>query len=82
MLKTNKATTIKGFSVIEGKNAAGFQAVINSDNPEDMTITNWQMDKALYKANREQCRADQAAFEDAAYALQNEMIAEMTAATE
>lgn len=82
MLKTNKAITIKGNSIIDGKNAAGYQAVINSDNPEDMTITNWQIDKTLYKENREQCRADQAAFEDAAYALQNEMIAEMTAATE
>lgn len=76
MLKQTKNITIEGYSVIDGKNAAGYRAVIKSDNPSDMTLTNWQTDKALYKENRTQCRADQAEFEDAAYALQEEMLTE------
>ena len=41
-----------------------------------MNLSSWQADKALYKANRVQCRKDAAAFEDAAYAVQDAMIAE------
>lgn len=44
-----------------------------------MTISTWQNDKAGYKNNRETARADQAAFEDAAYQKQDEMIAEKEA---
>ena len=73
---TRKTTTITASSVIDGKDAEGYSAVINSDNPEDMTISSWQTDKALYKKNRVQCRKDQAEFEDLAYTLQDQMISE------
>lgn len=63
-------------STIDGVAAENYQATINSDNPEDMNLSSWQADKALYKANRVQCRKDAAAFEDAAYNLQDAMIAE------
>lgn len=56
--------------------AENYQATINSDNPDDMTISSWQQDKAAYKAHRTQCRQDSAEFEDAAYAIQDELIAE------
>lgn len=80
MLNMKKTTTISGNSTINGVIAEGYNAVINSENPADMTITSYQQDKAVYKANRIQCRADKAEFEDAAYALQDEMIAAQEAA--
>lgn len=79
MLNMKKSVTLTGESVIDGKQAEGYSATINSENPEDMNLSSWQQDKALYKANRTQCRQDAADFEDAAYALQDEMIAAMTA---
>lgn len=82
MLNMKKSVTLTGSSIIDGTIAEGYQAVINSENPEDMTISSWQQDKVVYKANRVQCREDAAAFEDAAYALQDEMIAELAAKTE
>lgn len=56
----------------------GYSCTISSENPEDIRISRYQMGtegKKLYKEHREQCRADYAAFEDAAYVLQDEMIA-------
>lgn len=79
MLTTKKSITITGQSVIDGTAAEGYQAVIDSENPEDMKLTSWQTNKNLYKANRAACREDSAAFEDAAYALQDELIAEKAA---
>lgn len=79
MLNMKKSVTITGQSIVDGVVAEGYQAVIDSENPSDMNITSWQQDKAVYKANRSQCRADAAEFEDAAYAIQDEMIAEKTA---
>lgn len=79
MLNMKKSVTITGQSIVDGVVAEGYQAVIDSENPSDMNITSWQQDKAVYKANRAQCRADAAEFEDAAYELQDEMIAEKAA---
>lgn len=79
-----KSVTITGQSVIEktveGKTiqvaAEGYSATINSDDPADMSISSWQIDKAAYKEGRIQCRKDKAAFEEAVYAVQDQMIAE------
>lgn len=77
MLKTTKSITLKGESIIDGTAAEGYQAVINELNPDDMTISSWQSNKALYKANRTQCRKDSAEFEEMAYTIQDEMLAAM-----
>lgn len=56
----------------------GYRCTISSENPEDIRISRYPQGtdgKKLYKEHREQCRADYAAFEDAAYVLQDEMIA-------
>ena len=82
MLNMKKSITVTGKSMIDGKEAAGYSATIDSANPADMNISSWQSNKELYKANRVQCREDEAAFEDAVYALQDEMIAEKAAAQE
>lgn len=77
MLTTiKKNITLTATCKIDGKDVAGYSATINSENPEDMNLSDWPISKALYKANRVQCRKDQAEFEDAAYALQDQMINE------
>ncbi len=70
MLTIVKKITLNGESRINGVSAEGYRAEISSENPQDMTITSWQIDREVYKANRETCRADRAEFEDAAYELQ------------
>ena len=77
MLTIAKKTTLNGESRVNGISAEGYRAEINSENPEDMTITSWQIDRGVYKANRETCRADRAEYEDATYALQEQIMAEM-----
>lgn len=74
MLKKEEKITIKGESIIDDKSVAGFTAAIDSNNPEDITFSSWQNDKAAYKENRTAVRADQAEFEDYAYSKQDEMI--------
>ena len=74
MLELKRKITYTGRSVINGVAAAGFQAIIDFENPSNMSTNNWVIDKALYKENRIICRADQASFEDQVYALQDEMI--------
>ena len=77
MLTTKKKLTVTGKSMIDGVEVCGYQAQIDSDDPSNMTLTDWQVNKALYKANRAECRADLAEFEDYAYTLQDEMLAEV-----
>ena len=75
MLKTNKTVTLNGSSLIDGAAVEGYTASIDSENPENMNISSWINDQKTYKEHRADCRADKAAFEDAAFALQDEMIA-------
>lgn len=77
-LTTKKEITLTGESKIDGVVAEVYRAVINSENPDDMTLTAVQRDKALYKANRTVCRADNAEFEEMAYTLQDALLAEVT----
>lgn len=79
MLNMSKKITYSGRSVIDGVAAAGFQAIIDSENPSNMSISNWVMDKNLYKKNHETCISDQAEFENYAFTVQDELIAEKTA---
>ena len=74
MLEVKKNITITGRSVVNGIEVAGYQATINSENPENLNMSNWQVKKDIYKLNRELCRKDQADFEDVVYAIQDEML--------
>lgn len=82
MLKTTKKITISGKSMVNDKEVAGFQAQIDSANPGNMTLNNWQTNAQLYKENRATCRVDQAEFEDYAYSVQDQLIAEKSTAAE
>lgn len=80
MLTMKKETVLNGECRIGGVIAEIYKAEMSSVDPEDMTITSYQVDKAAYKENRETCRADRAAFEDAAYDLQEQAAAEKNGA--
>lgn len=74
MLNFQKEITFTGRSVIDGVEVVGFSAKIKSDDPSNITFSSWQMNKELYKANRGQCRKDEAEFEDKVYEAQDELI--------
>lgn len=74
MLNLQREIAYTGRSIIDGVEVVGFSAKIKSDDPSNITFSSWQMNKELYKANREQCRADEAEFEDAVYEAQDELI--------
>lgn len=80
MLKTIKKVTLEGNSVIDGAIVAHFTASINSDDPNQMTLTSTQVNKAACKENRVAVRKDEAEFEDYAYTIQDEMLEHMTPA--
>lgn len=75
MLSLQREIAYAGRSVIDGIEVVGFSAKIKSDDPSNITFSSWQMNKELYKMNREQCRADEAEFEDKVYEAQDELIA-------
>ena len=68
--------TRTGYTTIDGVKVLSHSCTIASDNPAKISVSNTKLDHELYKANREICRADIAEFEDAAYALQEQYIAQ------
>lgn len=75
MLKMRKTINLAGESIIDGVIVEGYNASIDSNNLENVQFGSWINDPVMYKANRIEARADQAAFEDAVYAIQDELIA-------
>lgn len=64
-----------GYTVIDGVKVVQHVCTIDSENPQDMSVRMIKLDSNLYRNSREICRNDYAVFEDAAYALQEELIA-------
>ena len=75
MLRTSGRITLTGESVIDDVVVCAYSASIDLDNPEKMSIGQVQKDKEAYKANRTECRADFAAFEDMVLAEQEKHLA-------
>lgn len=67
--------TRTGYTIIDGVKIVQYVCTIPMDNPSNMRISSTRMNADLYKENRAVCRADLAAFEDAAYELQEEYLA-------
>ena len=63
-----------GYTVIDGVRVCQYTCIIPMSKPEEMRLGITKLNPDLYKANREICRADYAAFEDAAYQLQEKII--------
>lgn len=80
MLNITKNVTLSGTSTFDNITAQGYQAVINGDMPESISMTNWIGDYTAYKAHRAECAAERTEFEDKAFTLQEQMIAEKKAA--
>lgn len=77
-LTAESVVTVADGDTTKQVSVEGYSCTISSENPEDIRISRYPQGtdgKKLYKENREQCRADYAAFEDAAYALQDGMLA-------
>ena len=66
-----------GHTIIGGVKVVQYTCIIPLANPKDMRIGITRLDQEMYKANRDFCRADYAAFEDAAYELQEEFLAKI-----
>ena len=77
MLEIKQKTTLTAKTIIDGVEICGYQAQIDSENPENLVISEYKINKDAYKENRETCRKDKAAFEDHAYKIQDEMLAKM-----
>lgn len=63
-----------GYTIIDDIKVVQYTCVIPASKPQDMRIGITKLNSAMYKANRERCRADYAAFEDGAYELQEELL--------
>lgn len=79
--KTKKVTIAAVSSVeIEGKKVVleNYTATVDSENPENMSMAKFfptAEARELYRDHRAECREDYAAFQEKAYALQDEMFA-------
>lgn len=66
-----------GHTIINGIKVVQHTCVISSKNPQEMRVTMSRLNNDMYKLHRDVCRADFAIFEDAAYALQEELLAKV-----
>ena len=66
-----------GYTVIDDVKVVQYTCIIPTDAPQDMRIGITKLNPDMYKAHRDQCRADYATFEDAAYQLQEECLAKL-----
>lgn len=77
-ITANSSITVTDGDTTKEVLVEGYTCKIDSDNPQNMEITRFFTTndmKAVYKDNRETCRADYAAFENAMFDLQDELIA-------
>ena len=66
-----------GYTTIDGIRVVQYTCLISAEKPQDMRIGITKLNPEMYKEHRDICRADYAAFEDAAYKLQEEYIAKL-----
>lgn len=76
MLKHSIRVFIEGKSAIDGVDVASFSASVSSNNPNNIVFSTRQLDQAACKEHRVEVRADEAAFSDYAYSVQDKMLAE------
>lgn len=67
---TNNRITIVADCVVEDTKIASFGAILDTDSME-LSLSTRHIDKDACKTHRDVVRADQQAFEDNAYALQD-----------
>ena len=75
--KSNKNIEIKKIIEVDNVQVEEVRAVISTDNPENANLTHYISNQPLYKANRTEVRAAEAAAEDEIYVEQDAIIAEL-----
>lgn len=75
MLKKTTKILIEGDSVINDKVAAKFVAMVDTNDPKNMSLTTRHIDKEICRQNRDAVREDQSAFEDHVYSIQEQVLA-------
>jgi len=73
MIKINKNITLSGTSEIEGKQVDYMSATISTNGGSGANINKNITNQELYKANKEQVRADIAEFEKEVYKIEDEL---------
>ena len=79
MLETTREIFIKGVSKIGDVAVKNFEARINTSTPETINFNHYVINYDLHKPNRSLVNVDEVAFEDQAYAFQDQLIAEKAA---
>jgi len=74
MLEINKSISIIGNSKIGTELVKVFDAKINENEPENMTLNSYIANYELYKTNRSAVTLEQTEFEDMVYELQESLI--------
>lgn len=72
-LKTTKAITLTGQSLINGQAAVYLTATISSDGTGGSNISQSTGNQDLYEANRKEVRADISEFQDAVWDVEDEL---------
>lgn len=72
MLKTTKSTTLTGQSMIDNQQAVYYSASI-SDNGGNSNISQAITNQEVYDANKAECRTDFREFQDAVWAIEDEL---------
>ena len=73
MLNINKNITLSGTSMIDLKQVAYMSATISTNGGSGANINKNITNQELYKANKEQVRADIAEFEKEVYKIEDEL---------
>lgn len=76
MLKTTKATTLTGQSMVGEQQVIYLSANITTETTGNTTISQSITNDELYKANLKTCRADVQAFQEAVWATEDAMVVE------
>ena len=71
---SKKEIKIESKSVVDGKEIMGFRAIFKPDESESVRFLPYQIDAEACKEHRNIVREDQAAFEDYAYKIQEDMM--------
>ncbi len=77
MLKTTKSISLTGNSMINDKPVVYMQASISTGGGTTSHSSSIQ-DKALYEANKTECRQDMAAFDAMVYEIEDTMQTEVS----
>ena len=74
MLKTNKSTTLSGYSEIDGQKVVSLNANITQENAGNTYISQNILNARLYSSNRAECREDVQAFQDKVWFIEDEFL--------